>query len=425
MKSLSRLLALAAAAALSMPMSALAQQDVAADDEEIEEVTVTGTRSKPRSASDSPVPIDSFGADQLAMQPVGDMTESLKNMVPSFTATPLSGDGSAFVRPVSLRGLPPDETLILVNSKRRHRSALLALFGAAMNFGAHASDMGALPSIGLKRVEVLRDGAASQYGSDAIAGVINLILRDDDEGGHIEAQWGQYFEGEDALKVAGWKGFRLGDSGFLNVAAEWSDNDQLIRSIQRPDAAALIAGGVPGVGSDSPFGDGLAQTWGRPENDGLRTSWNLGVSLNDDAELYSFGNWASTYGNYRFFYRNGALPSATPGDSTWHSSLRQLPIDPTDPDGDGIPGLPGAFAGNFCWCDTLPGGYTPYFEGRQTDFAAVVGVRGEFSNGMLYDFSGNFGMNLHEYKLNNSLNIVRHNLFWTNQHIDRQCFLGK
>ena len=387
MKALSRILALAAAAAIAMPVTVLAQ----GDDEEIEEVVVTGTRSKPRSAADSPVPIDSFGEDQLAMQPVGDMTETLKNMVPSFTATPFSGDGSAFVRPVSLRGLPPEETLILVNSKRRHRSALLALFGAAMNFGSHASDMGMIPSIALKRVEVLRDGAASQYGSDAIAGVINLILRDDDSGGHLEAQYGQYYEGEDTLKVAGWAGFSLGDSGFLNVSAEWSDNDQLIRSIQRPDAAAFIAAGVQNVGTDSPYDDSPnAQTWGRPENDGIRTAWNMAVSLDNDKELYSFGNYASTFGRYRFFYR---APSLTPaGDGGWHSSLRTLPIDPTDPS-----------QGNFCWCDTLTGGYTPYFDGKQTDFSTMVGVRGEFSNGTLYDFSGSYGLNRQAYTLNNSL----------------------
>jgi len=389
MKTLSRILALAAAAAIAMPATVLAQEGV---DEEIEEVTVTGTRSKARSAADSPVPIDSFGEQELAMQPVGDMTENLKNMVPSFTATPLSADASAFVRSVSLRGLPPDETLLLVNSKRRHRGALLAQFGAAMNFGAHASDMGMIPSVALKRVEVLRDGAAAQYGSDAIAGVINLILRDDDAGGHLEAQYGQYYEGEDTIKVAGWAGFSLGNDGFLNISAEWVDNQQLIRSFQRPDAQALIDGGAQNVGTDSPYDDSPnAQTWGRPENDGIRTAWNMAVSLNDDAELYSFGNYASTEGNYRFFYRNGSLTPA--GDEDWHTSLRQMPLDPTDPS-----------QGNFCWCDTLTGGYTPYFVGKQTDFGSVVGIRGEYSNGMTYDYSGNFGMNLHEYTLFNSLN---------------------
>ena len=98
------------------------------------------------------------------------------------------GDGAAFVRPTSLRGLPPDDILILVNSKRRHRSALISHFGAAMNVGAHAVDVGMIPSIALQRLEVLRDGAAAQYGSDAIAGVMNFILKDASEGVQLQAQ---------------------------------------------------------------------------------------------------------------------------------------------------------------------------------------------------------------------------------------------
>ena len=172
------------ATATILPMTSVAQ-DISGE-EIIEEVMVTGTRSKPRTATQSPVAIDSFNSAQLDMQPHGDLTETIKNLVPSFTATALTGDGSAFVRSTSLRGLPPDDVLLLVNSKRRHRSALIQHFGAAMSAGAHAADMGPIPSIALKNVEVLRDGAAAQYGSDAIAGVINFILKDADEGGEVQ-----------------------------------------------------------------------------------------------------------------------------------------------------------------------------------------------------------------------------------------------
>jgi iron complex outermembrane receptor protein len=388
---------IAVAASLGLP----AQAVVAQEEELIEEVVTTGTRSKKeRSASDSPVPIDAFNEAALDMQPVGDMTENLKNLVPSFSATPFTGDASSVVRPVSLRGLPPDETLLLVNGKRRHRGALLALFGAAMNFGAHASDMGMLPSNAFRQVEVLRDGASSQYGSDAIAGVINFVLRDDDSGGQIEAQYGQYYEeGEQALMLSGWKGFRLGNDGFINFSFEWKDDEQLIRSTQRPGAQDLVDQGIR-VGLDNPYSNDKpdrAQTWGKPENDGIRTAWNMAVDMEGDRELYSFGNYANTYGNYRFFWR-------APG----HSSLGVIPIDPTDADGDGVPGSDGdpdsdaEFAGNFSYGDSLPAGYTPFFETRQTDFSSVVGVRGEFGNGMAYDFSGSYGMNRHNYKLNNS-----------------------
>lgn len=352
-------------------------------DEAVEEVLVTGTRSKPRTATESTVPIDSFDAQALELQASGDMTESLKNLVPSYTATPLTGDGSAFVRSTSLRGLPPDDVLVLMNSKRRHRSALIQHFGAAMSSGAHASDIGMIPSIAMKNVEVLRDGAAAQYGSDAIAGVINFIMKDYAEGGQVEAQYGHFYEGENSYKLAGNIGLPLSENGFINLSAEYTDNEQLIRGFQPAAAQAAIDAGIPGVGSDSPYpGDTLAQTWGRPENSGLRTAWNMGLDLSDSAEAYMFGNFADTTGNYRFFYRN---PN--------HSSLQDMPLDPTDPS-----------LGNFSWGDTLIAGYTPYLVGDAVDFSNVFGVRGEFSGGTLYDFSGSYGMNRLEYTLYNTLN---------------------
>lgn len=390
MKILKRLLLGAAgiATAAMLPMTSVAQ-DVSGE-ELIEEVTVTGTRSKPRTATQSPVAIDTFNSDQLDMQPHGDMTETLKNLVPSFTATPLTGDGSAMVRSTSLRGLPPDEVLLLVNSKRRHRSALIQHFGAAMSQGSHAADMGAIPSIALKNVEVLRDGAAAQYGSDAIAGVINFLLKDADEGGQVQVQYGQFYEGETSVMVAGNLGVSLGRDGFANLSAEYVDHEQLIRGHQPYDAQAAINAGISNVGTDSPYsGDSLAQTWGRPENSGLRTAWNLGVPLGDAGEAYAFGNYADTYHNYRFFYRE----VLTPTDPTaLDGALRPMPLDPTDPS-----------QGNFCWCDTLTGGFTPYLEGDFKDFSQVVGFRGEFANGTLYDFSGSYGMSRIDYTLNNTL----------------------
>ena len=203
----------------------------------LEEVLITGTRSaRGRTATDSTVPIDSFSADDLNQESVGDMTDTIKNLVPSYTATPLTGDGSSFVRSTSLRGLPPDNVLILVNSKRRHRSALIQHFGAAMSSGSHAIDIGLIPSIALKSVEVLRDGASSQYGSDAIAGVINFILRDADQGGQAEGQYGRYYDDENAWRAAVNVGFSLGGNGFVNLSAEYTDQEQLIRGFQPPAA---------------------------------------------------------------------------------------------------------------------------------------------------------------------------------------------
>lgn len=391
--------AAAIATAAILPMTSVAQD--ASGEEVIEEVTVTGTRSKPRTATQSPVAIDTFNSAQLDQQPHGDLTENIKNLVPSFTATALTGDGSSFVRSTSLRGLPPDELLLLVNSKRRHRSALIQHFGAAMSAGAHAADMGPIPSIALKNVEVLRDGAAAQYGSDAIAGVINFLLKDADEGGEVQVQYGQFYEGEQSIKVAGNLGVRLGNDGFVNVSAEFVDHEQLSRGFQTANGQAAIDAGIPNVGADSPYDtDSFAQTWGRPENKGVRTAWNLGIPIGDNAEGYAFGNYADTYHNYRFFYREVRTPTDPNGVD---DALHVMPIDPTDPDGDGIPGLPGAFAGNFCWCDVLPAGFTPYLTGDITDFSQVVGVRGEFANGTLYDFSGSYGMSRIDYILHNTI----------------------
>ena len=199
----------------------------------LNDVVVTGTRSRPRTAISSPVPIDNFVGEVVDKSGNGDLTENLKNIVPSFTATPLTGDGAAFVRPTSLRGLPPDETLVLVNSKRRHRSSLIAHFGAAMNVGAHAVDIGHIPSIAVKNLEVLRDGAAAQYGSDAIAGVFNFILKDANHGAEIQAQVGQWYGrnygAETDYKIAGNFGFPLTDRGFINISGEYTFNEELQR----------------------------------------------------------------------------------------------------------------------------------------------------------------------------------------------------
>ena len=373
MKHLSRYLAFAAAASLAIPVSVTAQQ---ADPEElIEEVVTVGSRSaKPRSASDSPVPIDVINADDFnSLGSTADLTDNLKAMIPSYTATPATGDGSAFVRPTSLRGTAPDQTLVLVNGKRRHRSSLVQFFAPAAGNGAHGVDIGMIPGIGLKRVEVLRDGAAAQYGSDAIAGVINFVMKDAPEGGEVMVQAGQFVDGENSLKVGANAGFRLGAEGFINASIEVIDNDALSRGIQRPDAQQAIDDGVPGVGSDSPFGDSpLVQTWGRPETSGVRLFVNSGFDISDSSELYVRLGLAETDGRYRFFYR--------PEN---HSSLARYRVE--------------GYVG-------LPAGYTPYLDGAQEDASIVIGTTGQFDSGMTYDFSYNYGKNELDYYLNNTVN---------------------
>lgn len=360
-------------------MAASVTSVMAADKEVVmEEVVTLGSRSgKPRSATDSPVPIDVISAEDFnAGGNSVDITDNLKSLVPSFTATPATGDGSAFVRPTSMRGMAPDQTLILVNGKRRHRSALVQFFAPAAGNGAHGVDIGMIPGIALKRVEVLRDGAAAQYGSDAIAGVINFAIKDASEGGSVVAQYGNFYEGEESYKIAANAGFGLGENGFVNISAEYVDNQALSRGLQRPVAQALIDAGVQGVGADSPFGDApFVQTWGRPETSGKRFFINSGIDLSDNAQLYFHGNYADTDGRYRFFYRN-------PTHSTIVAVKDNFGVDP----------------------GFLPAGFTPFLDGAQTDISLVGGVKGEFDNGMLYDFSVGYGKSSLDYILNNTLN---------------------
>ncbi len=340
-----------------------------------EEIIVLGSRNvEPRSVTDSPVPVDVISDEDFnAMGNTADLTDNLKALVPSYTATPATGDGSAFVRPTSLRGTAPDQTLVLVNGKRRHRSALVQFFAPAAGNGAHGVDVGMLPGIAIKRVEVLRDGAAAQYGSDAIAGVINFEMKDNSDGVEVQLQYGQHYEGEESLKVGVNAGFALPSNGFLNLSLEHVDNDALSRGVQRPDAQALIDAGVQGVGADAPFGDApLVQTWGRPETAGTRLFVNAGWLVGDNAQFYFHGNFADTEGRYRFFYRTPNHPSLVP--------LRAM-----------------GFTG-------LPGGYTPFLDGDQTDLSLVGGLTGLFSNGITYDFSASYGTNELDYFLNNTIN---------------------
>ena len=224
--------------AMIIAPSTLAQSDEEAVEEGQEEsaleegeefaeaIIVLGSRStEPRSVTDSPVPVDVITSEDFnAIGNSADLTDNLKTLVPSYTATPATGDGSAFVRPTSLRGTAPDQTLVLVNGKRRHRSALVQFFAPAAGNGAHGVDVGMIPGIAIKRVEVLRDGAAAQYGSDAIAGVINFEMKDASEGAEVQLQTGQHFDGEDNFKAAVNAGFALPRNGFVNISLEHVDN---------------------------------------------------------------------------------------------------------------------------------------------------------------------------------------------------------
>ncbi len=213
---------LSLAVTVALAGSVMSTQAMAEDEEvaeNVEKIAVVGSRAAPRSVGESPVPVDIISADDLRKNGSTDMIDMLVTSVPSFNsrAQPIS-DAATLVRPVNLRGLPSDSTLILVNGKRRHRASVIAFQGGGINDGAQGPDISVIPSIALKQVEVLRDGAAAQYGSDAIAGVMNFQLKDSAEGGSISVSHGEYYEGDGATTtVAGNVGMPLTRSWFRAI----------------------------------------------------------------------------------------------------------------------------------------------------------------------------------------------------------------
>ena len=246
-----------------------------------------------------------------------------------------------------------------------------------------------IPSIALKNVEILRDGAAAQYGADAIAGVINFQIKDAAEGGALRVQYGEFYQDEQSYKVEGNIGLPLGANGFINASLEYSDNDGLSRGHQRPNAQTLIDSGAQGIGADSPFDDKpFAQTWGRPKTENILLFVNSGIAISDNAELYLHGNYAETDGRYRFFFRNPEYPlgcslsaSTAPCIVEPHSHLRPLREA----------GLGG-----------LEAGFTPFFDGGHTDFSVVGGIKGDV-NGLFYDVSVGYGEDELDFFLNNTI----------------------
>ncbi|WP_428101409.1 TonB-dependent receptor plug domain-containing protein [Candidatus Rariloculus sp.] len=281
--------------------TAVAQQDGAEPAGVLEEVTVVGSRRRDRSASESPVPVDVISGDEFLTHGDSDLDSVLAALVPSYNVAqePIS-DAATLIRPATLRSLPPDATLVLVNGKRRHRAAVIALLGAGISGGSQGPDLSVIPVIALDRLEVLRDGASAQYGSDAIAGIMNFVLKEDSEGATFDAKFGSYFEGDGgSMTLAANAGFALTDAGFANLSVEWKEADPTTRSVQRGDAQDLISAGNSDVRQPA------AQIWGGPEIFGDKKLFgNFGLDLGNGSEAYAFGNWAERRVEGGFYYRN-------------------------------------------------------------------------------------------------------------------------
>jgi iron complex outermembrane receptor protein len=381
-------------------------------DEEIEEIIVSGLRGKPRTAVDSAVPIDTFDVDSITAVAHTDVQDILQTLVPSYNVgrQPIS-DGASFIRPAELRGLPSHHTLVLINGKRRHRAALVSIGGS----GTQGPDVATIPSFAIQSIEVLRDGAAAQYGSDAIAGVINFNLKDNSSGFAMALNSGQYFEGDgQGYTVSANVGLPLGDNGFLSISGEidqqdfserahqycdtWycvdKDNPIFQSVVARGDQRADYVLGVPTPGLTAyenglqllyPAGVSRASVagknvmpWGQPNVESARFFYNAGIELDNGTELYSFGNYSASKGDGSFFYRypgNGTIEILRNADGSYYSPLEKF-----------------------------PGGFTPRFEGEIEDMSVAGGVRGETDGGFSYDASVRYGSNDIDYRLFNTVN---------------------
>ena len=411
---------LAASAAFSVMAAApvYAQEaEESAKAEDFEQIAVVGSRAAPRSVADSAVPIDIISDEEFKQQGATDMVSMMQTVVPSFNVNdqPIN-DASTLVRPANLRGMASDHTLVLVNGKRRHRSAVITFLGGGLSDGAQGPDISVIPAAALKQVEVLRDGAAAQYGSDAIAGVINFVLNDASEGGSFEARYGSFYEGDgDMIQMSGNVGLPLSDKGFINLSAEYRTADDTSRSVQRADAAALIAAGNTFVADP-------AQIWGSPEiKHDIKLFANAGIELSATSEAYMFGNYAEREVEGGFYFRNphnrgGVNDGGTNDDGEQLLLVGDLTGDmsgncPTDiVVGDNVLENPrdiNEVQNNpDCWAfnEMLPGGFTPRFGGTVTDMSLVFGTKGELDHDITYDVSLNLGQNEVDFAISNTIN---------------------
>ena len=378
------------AAALSQ--AAIAQQAATPAAEELEQVVITGTRVANRSALDTAVPVDVVPASALQNLGVTELNQALSVSLPSFNfPRPGLADGTDTVRPATLRGLGPDQTLVLINGKRRHSAALVNVNGT-VGRGSSAVDLNTIPNTAVRAIEVLRDGASAQYGSDAIAGVINLRLREDSSGGELGVSYGwrdstyktltrqppagatwsapavlerSRSDGE-TLTVSGWKGFALGDSGFITVAAEYKDQERTERGGW--DARAQYARPTPTTFDprEATF-NRFSQWYGEPEMKQTTLFVNAGYDINDNAEFYA---WAS--------YQDRSALSA---------GFQRLANDPS---GRNIPSI-------------YPDGFLPKIAPDVTDYAATFGTRWTLGSWDM-DASLGYGLNDMEFTIVDTLN---------------------
>lgn len=363
------LLGFASVAVLAFPAAALAQTAPPQDEPEtsVDEIVVTGTRTVGRSRLETLAPVDVITAEVLTRQGTGtELAAALAATAPSISfPRPAITDGSDHVRPATLRGLAPDQTLVLINGQRGHVAALLNVNGN-IGRGSTAFDLNTVPSVTLGTVEVLRDGASAQYGADAIAGVINLRLREADSGGGITANYGIYdteyttargdhsaSDGEQ-YSLAGWVGLPLFGDGFLTLSGELQSRAPTNRSDYAASTAVNGGSATTVIGR---FGDPDTESW---------SSWfNAGKPLANGWEAYAFGGYQHR-------------------DSDAAATAR-------------------AFNNANNIASVYPNGFLPIIATSIDDYNIFGGVRGE-AGGFDVDISAGYGRNELDYRVENSIN---------------------
>ncbi|MGN6210825.1 TonB-dependent receptor plug domain-containing protein [Asticcacaulis sp.] len=337
------------------------QQAAPAADEQPTEIVVTGQRASRRSRLDTLAPVDVVTAQSLQTQGSTELAQGLSRVAPSLNfPRPAGVDGTDNVRPASLRGLSPDQTLVLVDGKRRHTSALVNVNGSTGR-GSSAVDLNAIPEIALDRLEVLRDGASAQYGSDAIAGVINLHLREANHGAGVSVSYGEYdtdvspanssrhaSDGA-TTNVSGWVGLPLGSDGFLTISAETRHR----APTSRGDIDGLVSPAV------------VTSRYGDPAQLSASVFVNAGKPLNDNWTLYGNASASDLNSKSAAFFRH------------------------TNASGN-IP-------------EIYPFGFLPIINAQSKDYSATIGLRGALGE-WTSDFSLSAGGNKLDYYTLNSVN---------------------
>lgn len=348
-------------------------------------IVTVGTRRKGRADVDSVIPIDVISPELITTSGYVDLNDALRTLLPAFNAQRLPlNDGASFVRPITLRASPADHVLLLMNGKRRHRSATVQIgTGHATTSGSQGQDYNIIPPIAFKSVEVLRDGASAQYGSDAIAGVVNMALKDSSEGGMLTAHAGQFHAGDgETFDIQANMGFRLTDAGFINISAQYVNEAGTKRAGPHAGVEAMKQMGITGMPEP-------AINLGDPKYQAVKTAWNSALDLGGGAEAYLFGNYLWSDSLIGFSYRQSVAAGGFGRHVTFNDSIFEgTAAHPED----------------FDLAAIYPGGYTPKFAGQQNDFSTVVGVRSNGDDRFGWDLSFRYGRNDVDYTISETIN---------------------